>query len=191
MKKFFLFLGLILSASAFSLEADVKIKAAYAAFASSRVKDIYSSGAPYVQLESSFHYKKFLQFFTGVDYLIKRGFSSEYENKTVLQIATLSLGPKITFSKWKRIEPYLGLGLSLGWIHTRDHSPYVDAATNTFSAGVVTKSGLKYSLKKGLFFDFFFDYNYQPIHSEYEPAAPNTTINVGSYKVGLGVGYDF
>lgn len=191
MVRFFLALFIVLSTFCYCIEADLKLKAAYAAFASSRVKEIYSSGAPYVQIETSIHYKKYLHFFAGLDYLIKRGFSTEYENKTVLQIGTLSLGPKVTFSNYRGFEPYLGLGLALGLIHTRDHSPYLEAVTNTFSCGVVTKSGVKYILKKGLFFDFFFDYNYQPIHTEYEPAAPNETINVGAYKVGLGVGYEF
>lgn len=191
MKNIFCTLFIVFFLPAFSSEVDLKIKGAYAAFASSKVKEIFSSGAPYVQIETSVHYKKFLRFWAGVDYLIKRGFTEEFDSKTVLQMATLSFGPKATFQRWKNFEPYLGFGLSLGWIHTTDDSPYVHHATNTFSAGVVTKSGVKYLLSKGVFFDFFFDYNYQPIHTKYEPGAPNTTINVGAYKVGLGIGYDF
>lgn len=185
------FLVIIKSASLMADPIDLKLRAAYAHFNSKWARDIYSGPALCTQLEADFTVHKYVSLFLNADYINKSGHSDDLKDHTTLDMGDLSFGFRVSSNIYKYVYPYIGIGAVGAIVHTHDYYDYVKKITNRYSTGLVVKSGVSFTFKKHLVVDIFCDYSYQPLHTYYKPAIDKETIDIGSVKLGGGLGYRF
>lgn len=176
--------------SLFSPQGALQVRAGYFQFTSNWAQEIYGAGAPDIELEGSVKLHPYLSLWGNLNYVWKGGDSTPFENTTHLDLVTLSLGANamaplgcsFTFI-------YLGFGISGAYVHTKDESPYLPTHTSKFGVGCVGKFGFLVFCSKHFFVNPFFDYYYQPIHAR--NTGIHSQVNLGGFRTGLGVGYQF
>jgi hypothetical protein len=176
--------------SSFSSQWDLQARAGYFQFTSRSVRKIYGTGAPDIELEGSVKLHPYLALWSNLNYVWKGGHSTPLDNNTHLDLLTLSIGANaITSIKWSFTFIYLGLGLSGAYVHTKDESSYLPTNASRFGVGCVGKFGLLVFCTKHFFVNPFFDYYYQPISAK--SSATYSSVNLGGFRTGLGLGYQF
>ena len=171
-----------------ALQGTFQARAGYFHFANSWAKKIYGNGAPDIEIEGSIKVHPYISMWSNLNYVWKNGYSTEFSNCTHLDLGTLSLGANFVASQASR-SLYFGLGISGAYAHTKDHTSYLPANTSHLGIGCVVKFGAFFSCPKQLFLNPFFDYYYQPIHAR--NSAIHDSINLGGFRIGLGIGYHF
>jgi hypothetical protein len=153
---------------------------------SSTFRRAYRNSAPNIQLEGSV---KFLNdcfhAWGNVDIFFQRGSNHSCTGcKRVGNMVNFSTGLKWVNRFAGDFEGHLGIGPSFGWIDIWV-DPTLSCEHRTFrqwAVGGIVKSGLYYYVTPAVFFEFFFDYLYQPTRWQ------GRTIDVGGVKSGIGVG---
>ena len=167
-----------------------KSRAGYFQFTSDWAKKIYSNGAPDIELEGSVTIHPNISVWSNLNYVWKTGHSTAFANATHLDLGTLSLGVNLmTPSKWSSTLVYIGLGISGAYVDTKDHTAYLPINTSKLGVGCVAKLGIFIPCIKHVFLNPFFDYYYQPIHTT--NSAHHSTVDMGGFRTGLGIGYSF
>jgi hypothetical protein len=181
---------LISSACLFSQDLLVEVRGAYFNFACNTAKRIYGTGAPDIEFEVSYILKDYFVPFVNIGYVWKNGYSENLHHATELKMGTASVGSKfIIHKKPKKIDIYLGVGLTAAYLHLKNDSDYVEHITTKWSPGFVSKLGSYIYLPNDYFLDLFFDYYYQPFKT-IQPLEDKRE-NVGGFRSGLGVGKSF
>ena len=172
------------------LEGTLQVRAGYFQFTSNWAKKIYGKGIPDIELEGSVKIHPNISLWSNLNYVWKAGHSTVFANGTHLDLGTLSLGANL-MTPFKRSATlvYVGLGISGAYVHTKDHTAYLPTDTSKLGVGCVAKLGIFISCIKHVFLNPFFDYYYQPIHTR--NSSNHSTVDVGGFRTGLGIGYSF
>ena len=174
----------------FSPQWDLQARAGYFQFTSHSAQKIYGTGAPDIELEGSVKLHPYLVLWSNLNYVWKGSHSTPLDNNTHLDLLTLSIGANaMTSVRWSFTFIYLGLGLSGAYVHTKDESSYLPTNTSRFGVGCVGKFGLLVFCTKHFFVNPFFDYYYQPISAK--SSAAYSSVNLGGFRTGLGLGCQF
>lgn len=171
------------------LKGDLQVRAGYFRFANHAARKIYHGGAPDIELQGDLFVHRFFNPWMNINYVWREGRSDPLSDKTELKLVTMSAGSYVQFSSRRYpLKFYLGIGLAVAYLHLRDHSDYLPHHTDRWSIGVVGKSGLLINFHRCLL-NPFFDYYFQP--ASRRSTLSESQVNVGGFRVGLGLGYFF
>jgi hypothetical protein len=170
-----------------------KIELRAAAFlpASHRFKKIYGDLGTSLQLEAARGLKncKYLEVWENLEWIFMHGKPIRSCGSTKIDIVNISLGLK-TIGKVisNTVYLYVGLGVDFGVISLNNHmhcGPERLKQHKTSSAwGGIGKMGAQIFLRPGLYLNAFGDYLYLPV-------AYHRTVDVGGWKIGIGLGGNF
>ena len=170
------------------VEGTLQIRAGYFQFTSQSAQKIYGSGAPDIELEGSIKMYPNLSVWSNLNYVWKTGHSTAFADAAHLDLGTLSIGLNLLIPfEWSSI--YLGLGISGAYVHTKDHTSYLPTTTSKLGVGGVAKFGILIPCIRHFFLNPFFDYYYQPIRTR--DSARYSSIDLGGFRAGIGIGYSF
>lgn len=190
--RYFWFLVFYIFTSYTFAENILEFRSGYFRFDNSTARDIYGNGTITLELENNYKFKPRVSLWGNFNASWKKGSSLNVDNPTHLYLYTLSVGPKffLTINKtW--LDLYLGAGLSGAYLHLRDDTSYLPDTTKRLSAGIVGKTGFLISLNKAWILDLFFDYYYQPVSTRQSSSLTKSTLNIGGFRTGAGIGYRF
>ncbi len=137
-----------------------------------------------------------LDLWAGVDYYGQNGKSTILKEKTSIWIVPITLGLKYFFPPLGETYPvnfYVASGMKYFFVHTHNHSSYVQQNVNTNGMGGVVESGLTITFIQHLVLDVFGAYSFRTFGGP-EINLPNvesTGLNISNINVGLGLGYKF
>ncbi|EFB42687.1 hypothetical protein pah_c004o241 [Parachlamydia acanthamoebae str. Hall's coccus] len=181
----------LLELSAFDLKCGWEPEVRAAAFypSSKKFRKIYHEWDADYQIEIS---KSICYGFSGWvngSWLTERGRSKgDIKNSSRISIVPISFGAKYSYQFASCWKAYAGVGACYTFLRMKDHSPFVDNHLHKQSWGGVAKTGIQFYWKC-LFFDLFADYLYQPFHFSNTSKVKRDNVNVGGYKLGLGIGF--
>lgn len=157
---------------------------------SSLLRHVYGSGIDY-QIEATVPFWKGINAWIAADYFHKDGHSLGDHQKTWLQIVPLTLGVKYIYNICD-FSVYGGLGMRYFFVHTRNHSDFVDPSITRSGMGGVAEVGGMYCLWDHWVFDVFGNWSYKRLHNHTSRTNVSTHgLNVGGWNIGVGVGYKF
>jgi hypothetical protein len=166
------------------LESTLEVRVG-AFFPSSKLyREIYGDILADYQIEGVCRVRGPFSVFGNVDFISTDGNSICKGNKTSLGNLNVSSGLEYEYSLFYKLTLFVGIGPNLSWIWLNNHSPCGHERIVKCGFGGVAKSSVRYWFQNHLFFDFFVDYLYQPIHFQ-------KTQNIGGFKAGLGLGWHF
>ncbi|MBS0623870.1 MAG: hypothetical protein JSS62_04530 [Verrucomicrobia bacterium] len=165
----------------------------FAHFLDKNVQLVYGHGAPDVELEANFMVAHCLGLWGNLNCIWQSGSSDGVSNLTAFDMKTISMGAKLIFcSRWPSVQAYIGIGVLGTYLCVEDRIPPATSQTYRFGGGLLGKSGFHFRFEKNLFLDPFFDYYYQPVSVDDKALITSgDTINMGGFRVGLGLGIDF
>jgi len=195
MKKIILFLLLILCVNldASNWYEDWELQARVAAYCPSShlMRKIYTHCGAEYQLELSKCCWGPIYTWSNIGWFSKRGHSLGVKNETRINIMPLSWGLKYMCWLDDNASAYIGLGAVYTILRIKDDTEFVRRHTNREAWGGVIKSGIRYAFTPCVFADFFVDYMYQNFHFKETDSSRSDNINVGGFKVGIGLGTRF
>lgn len=164
-------------------EGSLQVRAATFFPMAQVVKETYQTVIPDFQVEAGLRYANNYELWTNLDWL---GVSKHEGSccKSRCEITQASFGLKYYTHLSDETELYLGVGPSFGKTCLYNQAFDFSEKKSKFAVGAVFKSGLRHYFYSNLFFDFFIDYLYQPVHLR-------KTVDVGGLKTGLGLGFAF
>lgn len=142
-------------------------------------RQIYGKPLADYQIEFSRSIGSGVDLWLNLDFFHRHGSIANY-GTTTFSLLSLSFGPKCVFCLSEKLQWYYGVGAQV----SRSRIINKLCCTNKqkkFVYGAVFKSGFNISLGTYLFLDIFVDYVYQP-------AFRHHSIDIGGFKVGLGLG---
>lgn len=104
-----------------AMEILPEFKASYFQSTDKRFRDIYH-GAGLYRLELSVQAYEGFYPWISVGYFRKTGYSLGLNDKTIIQMVPMDIGLKYLFRQGMRINPYLGLGLLVEYVHINNSS---------------------------------------------------------------------
>lgn len=168
-----------------------EIKLAYYYPTSSRTRDLYTGSGLY-SFELSV--ETWCDFYPWVSagYLHATGHTKAENRKTTLEMVPLNLGVKYIASCWGS-HPYLGLGVTATYMHTKDNSPYVIHTTSKWGVGGIVKAGFLAYMSECMFIDLFIDYTFvrMGFHNSSSPNVQRRSANLSGFSFGGGFGWAF
>lgn len=175
---------------------SLKVRGAAFVPVSHRFQDVYKTIVPTIEVEGSIKFPQCLELWANLSSFFYRArIHTPVIYKRMGNIVNFSVGFKISKRLCGPIEIYAGLGPSLAWtdIYWGDPKNYPrpenDFHFNKKSCeltwGAILKSGLYYYFTTHAFLDIFVDYLYQPWHYR------DTHLDIGGFKVGVGLGVGF
>jgi hypothetical protein len=168
----------------------LQMRAGYVGFTSNWFQTIFGHGSLDLEIEGSIKIAPCAFFWSNLNYTWKNGNSTLYSNHTHLDLAILSTGFNLATPILRSSTLlYFGLGISGACVHTSDHSSFLPKHTTRFGVGLAAKSGFFIPCPYRLFLNPFFDYYYQPIHAR--SSGVHSSVDVGGFRTGLGIGYCF
>lgn len=72
----------------------------------------------------------------------------------------------------------------------KDQTDYLFKKTVRLSPGCVGKVGLLFQTRSRFLVDLFFDYYYQPTAVQ-KSSSSDSSVNLGGFRTGVGIGYCF
>lgn len=115
-------------------------------------------------------------------------------DKKQIWILPLTIGSRYYFCLTPCLNLYVGAGVSLTFVELQFSGYHVHDNASKVGVGALLKSGLRYNWGSYTFIDLFADYFFQEIHlshSERDLGIDERDVNIGGFKIGLGVGVYF
>ena len=125
-----------------------------------------------------------------VDYFDKTGKSEELGTLSHITMVPITLGLKYTRVKG-RLRPYLGLGMRYWFVNISNQTTSMMSKTNKNGIGGVGETGLLFFVHKYWTLDLFSSYSYKKFGppTVTEPNIETTTLQVGGWNFGGGIGF--
>ncbi len=161
---------------------------------SSKMRHIFSTALPFLELEGGYQFSSNWSAWAGVGYIWGEGKSLGCDSKTTIDVVPFSLGIKWFFPLASRINGFLGVGGLWTLYRNHDYSQSVHQHISANAGGVIATSGLQYRLVGTWFLNFFAEYMYQhfafsKVYSEHFTYRHD--VNMSGTKIGLGILYNF
>ncbi len=182
-----IFLGVFFNL--YSKDILVEARAAYFYPTDSAFRSIYNESGLY-SVEASYSSFGKIHPWASVGMFYKSGHTVAENTKTSIIIVPLALGLKYQ-CYWKCIKPYIGLGILVPYLHTKDDSPFVIKVRNKWGVGAIVKSGIIYDITNCFFADLFLDYSWAKINFGKTSKTSGRTADISGISVGAGIGYHF
>jgi hypothetical protein len=158
---------------------------------SSKFRKVYSQWEADYQMEMGKRLITDWSAFFNLSWVCKRGHLLGRNSRTRINVAPVSLGIKASYYTSSDWNLYSGVGATYTFLHIFDNSRFARKHTQKRSFGFITKLGAQHTLYNGIFFDFFADYLYLPFHFSDIRKFKHHSVDVGGWKVGMGVGREF
>lgn len=165
-----------------SIDFDAQLRVAAFFPVSHRYQEIYGDAGPSVQLEVGARFDRPYELWGNLDWVY--GEKSGSITRTTVNVINFSFGMKYVYSLTEKCQLSLGFGPTFGGIFLKNKSIFYRSHPSRFVAGGVIKSDIKYAFCNGLFVDAFLDYMCEPV-------CFNRVIDIGGFRLGLGMGYRF
>lgn len=182
-------------ADLFSRELLFEARASYFYPTASETRDTYGCTGLY-SLESSYSFCSAIYGWSSVGYLYDSGkVKSDYEYQEEKIDTSMTYVPLATGLKYigclNCFRPYLGAGLLVSYLHTKDDSPFVVQVRNKWGVGAVAKAGVLYDFFHCFFIDMFLDYYWMKINFNDTDKTSGTQADISGLSLGAGIGYRF
>ena len=175
---------------------EFSVEAQFAAYfpLDSTVGHIYGYALPAFTLEASWQWQCMSIWLDG-SYIFGSGHSIGCGGgPTHLNFVPITLGVKYIYPMCDSTDLYIGLGACYSFLNTRDHSEYVHENTSGNNAGAILKTGVVYHYCDGIFFEGFFNYQYQKFYfhkTETNPFVYRHDVDMSNLQLGVAVGWEF
>jgi hypothetical protein len=160
-----------------------------------RVSKIFHNEFPFFEVEVGYR-PNFSAWNTwgSVGCIFAEGDSLGCENRTTLQITTLAIGADRFFPISDETDFFVGLAAVWGLYTNTDHSPYLHQDITTNAPGYIARAGISHFFSDTLAFRFFAEYldirfRFHRVYSSHFTYRNN--LNMGGFKIGAGLLYDF
>lgn len=163
-------------------EYSIEVRSAALLHTSESFRSIYGTVNPDFQIEASKTLSSPFELWGNLDYFYKDAGGDCCSSD--IQVGNFSIGVKYAYSFYNNFDIYLGPGFSIGIICLSNKACCGDNNDSRVALGGVIKSGVRYYFLQRAFVDLFADYLYQPVN--YKP-----TVDVGGFKLGIGLGLSF
>ena len=173
----------------FAGEVCLEARAAYYYPTDSTFRDIYD-GAGLYGLELSYQCGWNLYPWASAGYFYQTGQSIPDKTDTTVYLVPLACGLKY---QWccKCIRPYLGVGVNIPYLYTKDESPFVVNIRNKWGVGAIFKSGFIYDFGNCFYSNIFLDYSWTKIDFNDTDITLGTTADISGLAFGAGIGFRF
>ena len=165
-----------------SITYDVELRTAAFFPIARRYKEIYGDVGPSVQIEVGARFDCPYEAWINLDWVY--GEKHSRYTRTTSNLFNVSFGLKYIYLLSEKCSLSVGFGPTFGGIFLRNHSISYSRNPSRFVAGGVLKSSAKYKFCSGLFVDAFLDYMCEPV-------CYGTMVDIGGFRLGLGLGYSF
>ncbi len=183
-RKVAIVLVLIMVLTPTGVKSSLKVRGAAFIPMGVRFKDVYGSVVSNVQIEAATRVCKCLELWGNVDWFVKSGQSIGLRSFSHIDTINVSFGVKLPYKFSDCWLMYVGVGPSIGRIELKNFLPTGSERVLKGAVGAVVKTGLYCHLNKHIFIDFFVDYLHQPVRFQ-------STVQIGGFKVGTGLGLTF
>ena len=146
-------------------------------------RDAYGDVGACYGIEVSKTFCKSYDAWVDADYFTKERYQDGCCSSEV-DIVNTSIGARYRFGWTPCLTSYVGIGPGLSWLYFKNKSCCDEGSHTKLVAGLVVKTGIFYQFYKCYFVDLFVDYSYLPVKFE-------STIDIGGFKTGLGLGMRF
>ena len=180
----------LLKSSLYAIETQIEAKGGYFGSTDSHFQKIYGNGFGMYGVETNLRAWKNLFPWISLDFAYKNGHSLGFSSKTNIYFLPVGLGIKYMFPV-KIFNFYTGAGGLLTFVHTHDHSPYVQQKKTSVGGGAIAKIGVIIDCKENLFLDFFSSYSWQFIPAIHHSKVVPINGNLSGWFAGLAIGYRF
>lgn len=157
-------------------------------------RKVYSSGAIYgfefdYQIENDFYG------WAAINYFNKTGKTTAEHCYTDLSMLPITIGLKWLYRRY-RVQPYIGLGLNLTYLHEITHDPTLAHVQAVWNAGGIAKTGLFIRLVDEFLIEFYADYSFSKVRLHRSPFYAKRidlvhSANLSGFSFGTGLGYEF
>lgn len=170
----------------------LEMKAGYFFFASSEMRDVYSSGGFALELSGSCPIYNWLQIYGSMGYLQASGTSQGGDQSTTIWQLPIDLGLKPVFNIASFIQYYIAIGPRYFYVHQHNDSFFVDQNLGKSGIGFFANTGFNFFPTRHLFIDIFAEYAYEPVSfSSSKTNVFGSRIQVSPVVFGAGIGYAF
>lgn len=184
----------VFSTSGFAEPYTLEGKAGVFIPSSNKMRKIFGSTLPFIELEGSYQLSSDWKVWAGVGYIFEKGKSIGCGSSTKIQVIPFTLGIKRFFPLTPQIDGFLGLGGL--WTLYRNHD-YSQSVHNHISAnefGAIVTGGFQYDLNDRFVVSFFGEYMYQRfsfnrVYSEHFTYRHD--VDMSGTKIGFGLIYNF
>lgn len=179
-------------ATPFEIPPTIELKNGYFFFGSHEMREIYNDGGWDIQLTGTYPIWQWLQVYGSVEYLGRRGKSENMGQRTSIWVVPLSLGLQGVVTICPQVQYYVTLGPRYFFVHQNNHSSFVDRDISNNGCGGFANTGFHFIFWRHFLIDAFGEYSYKRMH--FHPRKTNvvgSTVQVGGYTFGLGLGYAF
>ncbi len=179
--------SICLMGAMYSGQSDLEVRVGLSHFTNALLYDIYGKAAFDAELEYHYKQNRYISYFANLSNVNKEGYTLGFDNKTHLNLLSLSVGPRFLFpiKNLPCLTPYLGIGVTGSWLHTHDMGENIISTLNKGAFGPCFKSGVIWS-RSQFYLDLFFDYTIQ-----YAKNLEHDYVNFSNLKSGVGFGYQF
>ena len=183
---------LILPLKLSAFEVLPEFKAAYFYPSDHRFRNVYSD-AGFYSFETNVQSWRNIYSWASLGFLYTSGTSIGESKKTELYMIPIGLGLKYLFRHNQCVQPYLGLGLVVAYIHVYNDSKFVMRNQTKWGVGGIAKAGFLTYISRSLFFDFFLDYTYlkRTFDTPRNKLVINHKVDLSGLSIGGGIGYCF
>jgi opacity protein-like surface antigen len=192
----------------------LEVRGAYYQPSSKKTRSVYSSSLLDYQVTLAKRVLDFLEVWGEFDWAVKKGHGHPYfsydencRSDTKLSLTPISLGLKLIYPIFCRVDVYAGAGVSYSFLHIRNRS-HVSYSCLGFCSdplkkdmhkngwGGLFKVGFQVALSEKAFLDFFADYYLQTFHfsrRNYDEGRSlfKHGIDCSGFKLGAGFGVYF
>ncbi|MGK5594677.1 MAG: hypothetical protein ACSNEK_04885 [Parachlamydiaceae bacterium] len=147
------------------------------------VKHIYGDVIPNYQLEFSQSISPKIALWANADLFHEHGKVGHCGTSKIYAV-NFSIGPKLVYPFSNNFNLYVGIGPNIARICLRNGSRCGPHHDYKVAFGGILKSGVEVSVYQSVFLDIFADYLYQPVDFR-------ETVDIGGWKVGVGIGAKF
>lgn len=186
------FLYLLLAcASIYANECFLEGKVGYFLPTGSRFKKSFSGNAIY-GVEFDIHVKKAIYSWMGIDYFYQSGKATNGSSGNI-QMGRLNAGFMLVSPYFEMVQPYLGAGPQLTYIHTHVNDPFLIHNEGNWGAGGLFRTGIWIKPICHLLIDIFANYSQQTISMDSTKNKPVIArrADVSGFSFGAGLAYMF
>jgi hypothetical protein len=179
------------------IQPIVEAKVGYFFFADSVLRKIYDKGGLDLQLSASipvctWQNRYSLEIYGSVEYLKRHGKLPTNGQKTSIWEVPVSLGLKPVFAICPEVHYYFTFGPRYFHVHQHNKDPYLQKNLNGNGIGLFVNTGFNFFPWRHLVIDVFGEYSYERTHFHTSKRhVYGTTVQVGGYAFGAGLGYAF
>ncbi len=170
----------------------IEAKVSYFQPTNHRFKENFSGGINY-GLEFDYQLCDPVYTWLTLDYFTKKGHTKENHDHSQVNIARIGFGPKYYFYNNTCVQPYLGIGPQVAYLHTHVDSSHLIRKKTKWGFGALFKSGLNYNITERLLVDVFADYSWliMNMHNNSQKKVIVHRANLSGFYFGGGIGYRF